>query len=198
MKKNYCLLILILIQIAFAQQKDPAEKLQDHLSRWKPISLQQVNQLIFDNSLPGFSTQVRTISNINTAFIEQIGDKNTAYILQAGINNSVRVHQTGTANKAELKFFGTGNMSEVLQEGDYNDYSLEQMGDEAEFSVEQSGFNNILHQKFSGDKLKFIISQSGSNNEILQLENSESTRGYSIFQKGTGMKLYIINGSVNR
>ncbi len=198
MKLFVLTVFIMLSSFSFCQDNKAEELLMNSLNFVKPVTLQQLNQIIADKNSISELDPSFIINNRELIYIGQIGNDNYAVIEQEGNNNSITIGQQGNGNNAAISLQGLNNKNAVVQMGNYNIYSLGQKGNNAEVLIEQYGYNNNLMQNFSGDKFKFTVSQTGNNHDIIQIENSETAKEYSIYQKGEGMKLIIIYGAVYR
>jgi hypothetical protein len=173
-------LIIFYAAIGFAQDKNPTEQIIDHLSTWRPVTVEQVkislqNQQAKENLS---SMRLNVLSNITI-------EKNLSQIVQVGNYNNAKITQNGEDNIALIK-----------QMGDFNSYTGSQDGiDLLTYSEQLGDFNSII-QELRGNNLNYVLIQKGNNNDILQVENSHSLfKEYQVVQRGEGLRLIIINGN---
>jgi len=132
----------------------------------------------------------------NQAYIEQIGTANALGITQTGSNNASVVQQ-GDGNRAYLTQNGQGNASDLTQKGDNNRLTGLVVGNNNGLNIHQDGSNNQVDSEIRQNKQAYTISQYGSGNALKQVEStSQTTPGYSVEMRGTGINLTIEQGKI--
>ncbi|MDZ7766011.1 MAG: hypothetical protein U5K00_16595 [Melioribacteraceae bacterium] len=63
-------------------------------------------------------------------------------------------------------------------------------------NIIQDGAYNVLSQYIEGNSKSFDVMQTGSFHELNQIETGVDGINYSVQQKGPGMKVTIVNGSL--
>ena len=186
--KNIIIIVLLIFSlnvITSAQNQDEIYLHQNSLNAETPSSMN------YDLNL----------ESVNQANINQVGSQNMVTLFQ------FLDYQYQPGNLADIYQYGLNNSANVTISGNNNYYSLEQDGNnnitEAElngysniFNVLQSGNSNELISTIKGDDLKYKLEQFGNGNSLIQLENSNNSKGYSVIQSGNGMKINITNGLI--
>lgn len=153
----------------------------------KDIQQQQVlQQYGIINQNPG--------TQVNQAFISQVGEANIALITQENASfsysNIAVINQNGSFNQASIDQQGMGNEIDLKQSGDGNKAIIVTDGDLMNLVTSQFGNENTVSQDVSGSGVTYTILQYGSNNTIEQ-RGDEFSSGYSIIQFGNNMNITV-------
>jgi len=149
---------------------------------------QTVNNSYGSNMLQNFSSLTQLGSNL-TVSLDQIA--NNPYQL----NYSVLI-QLGLFHTANINMNGSGNTINLEQRNMGNAIIADINGNENESNILQDGISNSLKQYIVGDAKTFNVSQTGTYNQLNQIETGFDGIKYSVYQKGPGMKVTIVNGSL--
>lgn len=170
--KIYCVLAVFLIGINFTIAQSTQSQLLENIS----ISSNNSADIIqIGNNNEAFIQQIRE-SEIkgNVSKITQYNEYNTASINQSGIGNQNIITQSGINNKTTTDVNGNFNSSVIIQDGN----------------------NNYVEQKLESDYKNYYFAQQGFNNLIVQQGSEVVSKPYLVFQKGSGMRLFITSSAV--
>ena len=133
----------------------------------------------------------------NQAYVQQVGAANALGLVQVGSSNVAAVTQSGRGNQADLTQNGQDNASTLKQKGDSNRLTGLVAGSQNELNILQNGNNNQVDSEIRQNKQAYTITQYGSGNVLKQVETTtQSTPGYTVEMRGTGINLTIEQGKV--
>lgn len=195
MHKKIAIIVAIFITCylpsSFAQQGKPSldQKLGDVLGNG--INLQQVEYNFLKNPWMesyGNYSYILQVGNINAASINQFKSNSTGY------GNSAAILQSSTNNSAVINQKGNHNTGITVQVGDGNDAATTVNGNDNNTMLLQYGNGNQATQDISGDSKTYFLLQAGNDNSYYQSSSTAYSKGYQVFQIGSGMHLKILNG----